>query len=152
MIYRLFTCSFMAVLVAVVAGCSKPVEYFEEMKMMPTKEKLLEFPLGHFDVPIPVQPSSETTEWTHGNTVHIGFKLYAVIHPSDEKAIVKSWSHHEWNFRDDVLQICRSATLSELIEPGLSTLKGRLTEAAGRRLGGGRIRRLVMSEVNVLPL
>ena len=140
-----------AVVMASIAGCGGTVEYFEEMELLPAKEKLIEHSLGHFGMPVPVKTPVEGTNWTHGNAIHLSFDLHAVVGPRDEKAIAKAWEQYEGNFRNDLLQLCRHASLDELTEPGLLTLKGRLTDMIGRYLGERRVRRLVFTKIKVMP-
>ena len=142
-----------ALFLVALLGCGGSVEYFDEMEMMPVKERLLEFPLGHHVVPIPVELPAEGIEWTHGNAICLTFDLFAVVQPSHEKYLIKEWERQEGNFRNDVIEVCRQSTLDELAsEPDLTTLRSRLTELTTRRLGKDRVRRLVLSEISLQPL
>ena len=147
------TCVLVTLFLTAIIGCGKSVQYFDEMEMLPVKEELVEFPLGHHAVPVPSQVPHEGTEWTHGNAIYISFDLHAVIRPDHEKILTVEWERQEGNFRNDVIEACRRTTLGELTEePDLTTLKERLTEVATRRLGSNRIRRLVLSQISLQPL
>lgn len=134
-------------------GCGESVEYLDETKLLPAEEKLLEFPLGHHRMPLPIAISKDDMPWSHGNAFYLSFDLYAIIHPSHEKDVLLEWKRQEGNFHYDVIELCRHATLDELTEEtDLTTLKERLTELAARRLGESRIRRVVFSNINLQPL
>lgn len=133
----------------VVLGCGRSVEYFDEMQMLPVKEELVEFFLGHHGVPVPSKTFQEGVPWTHGNKLYIAFDLHALISPSHTESLTKAWKRQECSFRNDVIKACRCSSLDELTEPDLITLKGQLTELTTKRLGGRRIRRLVLTNVSL---
>jgi hypothetical protein len=49
--------------------------------------------------------------------------------------------------RNDVINICRTASVSDLQEPELATLKARLTNVLAARLGEKRLRQLLITDV-----
>jgi hypothetical protein len=140
------------VILAVTAGCGGGESVFlNEVDLLPTKEALVELSLGHFGMPVPVEMPLEETEWSHGNALQLSFDLYAVVAPNDEEAVANVWSEQEGSLRDAILRLCRHATLDELTEPGLLSVKGRLTEVVSQNLGPRLVRRLVLTEVMVIP-
>ena len=84
--------------------------------------------------------------------MQVKFDLYAVIPPNEEQKVAAGWSHHEGKFRDAVLTICRRASLEDLGEPKLATLKSQLRTSARQLLGEHRIRQIVVSDVRTEPL
>ncbi|MBN1852394.1 MAG: hypothetical protein JW829_06705 [Pirellulales bacterium] len=150
---KTFVFGLISFFLALLMGCHGSVEYIDEMEMLPVKEELIEFSLGHHVIPIPATLPGDGIEWAHGNSLCLTFDLCAIIDPKHEKYVHSQWEHAEGIFRNDVNEVCRQARLDELTdEPDLITLRGRLTEIATRRLGKDRIRRLVLNGINLQPL
>jgi flagellar basal body-associated protein FliL len=84
--------------------------------------------------------------------MQLDFKLFALVSPHEESELEDSWARHEGQIRDQVINVCRSATLDELQEPQFSTLKSRLTEVLAAKLGEKPLRQLVINEVVSQPL
>jgi hypothetical protein len=140
-------------LLLALAGCgSTPMDYLDEMEFLPVREKLVETQLDTFAIPVPAADRDSRERVAQRNRLQVVFKIYALVRPRDEDAILMEWKRQRGKFRDDVMKTCREATLDELTEPALATLKGRLAELASRRLGRDRIRRLVLDEITVRPL
>ena len=115
---------------------------------MPVVDEDLEFALGSFSIPIPASLS----DGQRRNVMQIQFALHAVIAPDDEEKVRDAWEHHEGKFRDAVITICRSASLEDLGEPKLATLKSHLRVAARKLFGETRVRQIVVGEVITEPL
>ena len=67
-------------------------------------------------------------------------------------AYTDAWERHEGQIRDQVISVCRSATLDELQEPEFATLKARLTDVLAAKLGERPLRQLVFGAVVSQPL
>ena len=136
------------VLGATLAGCSSPSPYeFDSMDLSPTQDELVEFSLGKYSIPIPIVRPFEEKDNPRRHRVEFGFELYALIPMEYEKELTESWSRHEGKIRDRVIRVCRAASLEELQEPELATLKSHLTDAVQSQLGRSGIRRLLIAEV-----
>ena len=130
-------------------GCnSSPEVDLQEIAFVPDVEEDVEFALGSFSIPIPASLS----DGRRRNLMQLRFDLHAVIAPEDEQKVSESWSHHEGQFRDSVLRICRRASLEDLSEPKLATLKSQLRASARKILGEYRVRQVVVGEVATEPL
>ena len=133
---------------ATLAGCSSPSPYeFDSMDLSPTQDELIEFSLGKYSIPIPIVRPYEEKDKPRFNRIEFGFELYALIPLDYEKELTDSWSRHEGKVRDRVIRVCRAASLEELQEPELATLKSHLTDAVQSQLGRSGIRRLLIAEV-----
>ena len=131
------------------AGCnSAPEVDLREIAAVPEVDRDVEFSLGSYSIPIPASLS----DGRRRNVMQLKFDLHAVIAPKDEIKVRDVWSHHEGKFRDSVITICRRASLEDLGEPKLATLKSHLRAAARQLMGETRIRQIVIGEVISEPL
>jgi hypothetical protein len=130
------------------AGCKPRTAYeFDVLDLTPAQDELAEFSLGHYSIPIPIASPEGPNEGESRNRLQMTFDLYALVAPSCESEIHESWERHEGNVRDCVIRVCRNASLEELQEPELATLKSHLTDAIQDQLGPKSIHRLLISEV-----
>jgi hypothetical protein len=130
-------------------GCNSPAPYeFDALDLTPTQDELIEFSLGHYSIPIPVVRPYEQKEKPRQNRIEFDFDLYALIPRDYEREMTDSWARHEGKIRDRIIRVCRAASLEELQESELSTLKSHLTDAVQSQLGRTGIRRLLVAEVS----
>jgi hypothetical protein len=129
-------------------GCGpKSTFKFDQMDMLPAVEELTEFSLGEYRIPIPVTDERGSNNATRRNRFQIDFKLYSLVSPKEQSQIAEAWQRHEGMIRDQVICICRSASVAELQEPELATLKARLTDVLATQLGEKRLRELLITDV-----
>ncbi len=129
-------------------GCrSKSSFQFDGMELLPPEEELKEFPLGQYKIPIPLVDDRGQSKLTRRNRFQFDFTLYALVSSKEKSQIADAWERHEGQIRDQVMNVCRSATLDELQEPELATLKARLTDVLAAKLGDKPLRQLVINEV-----
>ena len=108
-----------------------------------------EVPLGKYEVPIPLRRDRAEEHLPQRNRLRFDFELYAVVPPEHVSRVTHNWEGHEGAVRDRVIRVCRNASLAELQEPELSTLKSRLMDALQTHLGNQELRRLLMTDVLV---
>lgn len=143
----------LAALSCAVWGCSaKSTFKFDQMDLLPAEEELTEISLGEFKIPIPIPDDGSAETLSRHNRVQFDFDLYALVSPKEESQFKDAWERHEGVVRDEVINICRSATVDELQEAELATLKARLTDALGAELGEQRLRQLLITDVVSQPL
>jgi hypothetical protein len=137
------------ILVALIfAGCeSRPAFEFEGLDMAPPQEELSEFSLGEYRIPIPVPEERGQAKTVYRNRLQFDFELHALVSPAGQAQVADAWSRHEGKIRDQVIRICRGATVEELQEPELATLKGRLRDALASQMGGHEVQQLLLTEV-----
>jgi hypothetical protein len=129
-------------------GCrSKSSFQFDALDLLPPEEELKEFPLGEYKIPIPLVDDRSQNKLTRRNRFQFDFALYALVSPKDKSQIKDAWERHEGQIRDQVMSVCRSASLDELQEPELATLKARLTDVLAAKLGERPLRQLVINQV-----
>jgi hypothetical protein len=119
---------------------------------MPPEEELKEFPLGEYKIPIPLVDDRGQNKLTRRNRFQFDFALYALVSPKEKSQIQDAWERHEGQIRDQVMNVCRSASLDELQEPELATLKARLADVLAAKLGEKPLRQLVINQVVSQPL
>jgi hypothetical protein len=137
-----------ALLGCVATGCgSKQRFQFDRMDLLPAEEELSEFPLGEYKIPIPVPDDRNQAGSPRRNRFQFDFHLFALVSPKEESQIEDAWELHKGVIRDQVINICRSATIEELQEPELATLKARLTDVLADQLGEKRLRQLLITDV-----
>ncbi len=137
-----------AVCCSAFAGCrSKSGFQFDRLDLLPPEEELKEFPLGEYKIPIPIVEDRDQSKLTRRNRFQFDFKLYALVSPKEKSYMEDAWSRHEGQIRDQVITVCRSASLDDLQEPALATLKARLTDVLAAQLGDKPLRQLVINDV-----
>ena len=115
-------------------------------------EQLVEVSLGAFRVPLaPNDAALRDVELPPRNGLLLRFELHALVPPKLEAAVLKRMDSHEVRVRNDVMNTCRSASLDELGEPSLTSLKLRLTKVVANHLGPSHVRRVVLSHVLLEP-
>jgi flagellar basal body-associated protein FliL len=140
-------------LTASLAGCGSPPTYeFDELDSTPAQDDLIEFSLGKYVIPIPLVKSYAASEGTKRNRLEFSFQLHALITNDYKSELTGMWDRHKGTIRDRVILVCRNATLEELQEPELATLRSHLTDAVQAELGAKSIRRLLISEVDTRQL
>ena len=147
--YSVAVCCALAAAGCSTTGCSssKSKFQFDQMDMLPAEEELAEFSLGEYKIPIPVADDRGQNKITRCNRFQFEFGLYALVSPKEQSQIQHAWERHEGTIRDQVINICRSASIEELTEPELATLKARLTDVLAAQLGEKRLRQLLITDV-----
>lgn len=152
-IWRVALLCALGVLGCAAGGCkSKPPFQLDGIDVLPPVEELKEFSLGQYQIPIPIVDDRNQAKLTRRNSFQFDFTLYAVVSPKEQSQIEDAWERHEGQIRDQVINVCRSATLDELQEPEFATLKARLTDVLAAKLGEKPLRQLVFSGVVSQPL
>jgi hypothetical protein len=129
------------------SGCGDPPTYeFDGLDLTPTHDEILEFPLGDYQIPIPVSRGFGAHAVSR-NRIELTFALHALVARDYETQIEELWERHEGNIRDAIIRVCRNASLDDLQEPELATLKSHLTDAVQAQLGPNLVRRLMMTEI-----
>jgi Flagellar basal body-associated protein FliL len=130
------------------AGCGSKSKFkFDRMDVAPVVEELAEFSLGEYKIPIPVAVDDGAEAQVRRNRLQFDFQLYALVTPKDQPQLADAWERHQGVIRDKVINICRSASVNDLQEPELATLKARLTDALASQLGEKRLRQLLITDV-----
>jgi Flagellar basal body-associated protein FliL len=137
-----------ALCVCVCTGCGTKSKFqFDQLDVNSAEEELSEFSLGKYQIPIPVVDEHDHENPTRRNRFQFAFELYAVVSPKEEAHMADAWGRHEGVIRDQVINICRSASVEELREPELATLKARLTDVLALQLGEKRLRQLLIIDI-----
>jgi hypothetical protein len=136
------------VLVCTLAGCGSRSEFaFEALDLAPPPEELAELSLGKYRIPIPVAEDRGQSRLSYRHRFQFDFELHALVSPAEEPQIADAWTRHEGEIRDQVIRVCRNASVDELQEPELGTLKARLMDALASQMGDREVRRLLFTEV-----
>jgi len=138
-----------AVMLCIAGGCGSHYSTFEfdALDLAPPQEELSEFLLGQYSIPIPVVEQRGANEYEHRNRFQFDFELYALVRPENKSSIADDWERHEGKIRDNVIRVCRNASVDDLQEPELSTLKARLMDALASQVGKNDVRQLLITEV-----
>ncbi len=102
----------------------------------------VEVDLGKFSVTA-FQPTSNTA-------LRIDFHLFGTVAASDEKEFQKRMEANAHRFRDLILEIIRSAEISDLTDAGLGLLKRKIMEKTNRIFGKPLLRQVVFSEFSFI--
>lgn len=131
-----------------VGGCGSRSEFeFDALDLAPPQEELAEFSLGEYCIPIPVAEDRGHSRLSYRHRFQLDFELHALVSPAEQAQVADAWSRHEGKIRDQVIRVCRNATVDELQEPELGTLKARLIDALASQMGDQELRRLLFTEV-----
>jgi hypothetical protein len=145
---NLFLCCVLVACCCAAPGCgTKPGYKFDQLDILPAEEELTEFSLGKYQIPIPLSEDHGQNKLTRRNRLQFDFELFALVSPKEQSQFEDAWGRHEGVIRDEVINICRSATIDELREPELATLKARLTDVLASQLGEKRLRQLLITDV-----
>jgi hypothetical protein len=137
-----------AAICSAVLGCGSKAKFaFDQMDLLPAEEELTEFPLGEYKIPIPLADDMTAEKVSRHNRIQFDFILNALVSPKEETQFKDAWGRHEGVIRDRVINICRCASVDELQEPELATLKARLTDVMAAELGEKRLRQLLITDV-----
>ena len=137
-----------ALFACALAGCSSKSSFkYDQLDVNSAEEELSEFSLGKYQIPIPVADERHNESASRRNRFQFDFELYAVVSPKEEAHIADVWDRHQGVIRDRVINICRSASVEELREPELATLKSRLTDVLAMQLGEKRLRQLLIIDI-----
>jgi hypothetical protein len=136
-----------------VCGCkSKAPFQLDGIDVLPPVEELKEFSLGQYQIPIPIVEDRNQSKPTRHNRFQFDFTLYALVSSKEKAQMEDAWERHEGQIRDQVISVCRGATLDELQEPEFATIKARLTDVLAAKLGEKPLRQLVFNGVVSQPL
>jgi flagellar basal body-associated protein FliL len=139
--------AFGGVLFCMAGGCGAHSSFeFDALDLAPPQEELSEILIGQYSIPIPIATARGGNESRY-NRVQFDFELYALVRPENKSNVADEWARHEGKIRDDVIRICRNASVDDLQEPELSTLKARLMDTLAARMGSQGVRQLLMTEV-----
>jgi hypothetical protein len=146
--WRTAGCLAIGVLLAAMAGCrTQPAVDLEEFDLTPAHDEMTEFSLGSYTVPIPVLQSKNRDHPVRSNRLEFSFALYALVTPDQQSSLADAWERHEGKIRDRVIRVCRNASLAELEEPELATLRSHLADAVQAEVGAKGVRRLLITDV-----
>lgn len=135
------------------AGCGSPPTFeFDTQDLSPTQEEMSEFSLGTYAIPIPIEERLADNATKRANRFQLNFQLHALVSPQQETQLADAWERHSGTVRDRVIRVCRNASVDELQEPELETLKAHLMDAVQAQLGDNGIRQLLITEVVSEPL
>jgi hypothetical protein len=136
------------VMIIMTGGCGSHSTFeFDALDLAPPQEELSEFLLGQYSIPIPIVTDRDTSHAKCRNRLQLNFELYALVRPENKSNIADDWARHEGKIRDHVIRVCRNASVDELQEPELSTLKARLMDALAAQVGEKDVRQLLITEV-----
>lgn len=137
-----------AVASCLASGCGSRSSFeFDALDLAPPQEELREFPLGEYRIPIPIIEERGPNQLIHRNRFQLDFQLFALVRPEQQWQIADAWARHEGKIRDHVIRVCRNASVDELQEPELSTLKAQLMDALAAQMGEKEVRQLLITEV-----
>ena len=130
------------------SGCGSRCAFeFDALDLAPPQEELTELSLGEYRIPIPVADQRGPSQLSYRHRFQFDFALHALVSPAEKSQVADAWARHEGQIRDKVIRVCRNATIDELQEPELATLKARLIDALASQMGESEVRRLLLTEV-----
>lgn len=127
-------------------GCGSDASLrLEHLELLPEEDAdTVEFALGEYDIPIPEHGAITDGTRPPRNYMQLEFSLFAEIATKDQPHLAQVFARHEGMVRDRVIQVFRNATLEDLDEPNLVTLKLRLVDAIEPVLGQHLVRRAII--------
>lgn len=143
-----------ALLAFSLAGCSSSDDggVYADLEAVVLRERLVEVALGSFEIPVPIEVIDEAGKRHSANVMQLKFALAAVVAPGDAKQVNRISKRDAGQLRDRVIRVCRNASVDELMDPQLSTLRSRLRDSAQPLFEGDTIRRMVLDDFISEPL
>lgn len=121
--------------------------YLEELEFDAPLEEVSHIHLGDYRIPIAVLVERETDHDPAPVWMKLQFSLYAETAPEHSAAVEAALERRQGAIRNAVLEICRSASVDEVLDPRLASVKSRMSEATKSLLGDDRIRALIMGQI-----
>lgn len=133
------------------SGCSDSPSksLFDESSHLPTGDKLVEIELGEFVVPVPITLNSAAVRFEKGNLMQIELSLFAVVEPKHIDTFRRRLEHNANRVRARVIEVCRSASREDLMEPLKTSLKTQLLDGLQPLLDGPTLRRVGIRRVEI---
>jgi len=122
-------------------------DYLEEIEFEVPLNSAVEVPLGKYSIPIAARSNQDSFNEQEAIWIQLKFDLFAVVAPENESALLAAWEHHRGLYYDGALKICRSASLDDVLDPNLASIKSRLTDLSRSIFGKTRIRQLLYSNI-----
>jgi len=130
------------------AGCGDPLPFdYQALGLAPTQESLAELSLGKFTIPIPVMIDSSAPTAQRSNRFRFDFELHVLVPPQRKSQVADAWEGHQGAIRDEVMLTCRQASIDDLQEPELGTLKSHLADVLQAHLGKKEIRQVLITDI-----
>lgn len=79
-------------------------------------------------------------------TLHIDFSLYGTVDNDDAGEFARLLEENQHRFRNQVITIIRSATLTDLSDPGLGLIKRKILTTTNRTFGKNILKEVVFSD------
>ena len=141
----------------VLGGCGgsdgpKLSDYLEEIEFNTPLESFKEVPVGMFKVSAAALAHGEHPLEKKRIWVRAKCKLFVVVDPKAEKALLAAHERHHGIFNDMIVTILRSATIDELSDPRWATIKTKISDATRSILGKDRVRQVVIDEYHWEPV
>ncbi|TWT46549.1 hypothetical protein [Botrimarina hoheduenensis] len=134
-------------------GCAEePKSLLDEIKLMPSREELVEVPLGSFLIPVPVLLEDGAERFSSENLIELDFDLVAIVDPVHRARVERYKNRYEGRLRNEVIKVCRNTARDDVLESEWSTLKAHLLDATQPLLGGLGVRRLATPRIVKEPL
>jgi len=155
----------LAVLAAalVLPGCGGEVqakldEYLEELEFDAPLESVATVALGEhhprslYRISVAARRQRFMEDEGEPLWVQIKFKLFVVVVPGNETALLAARERHRGMIDDVIVTICRQITLEELDDIRRAVLKSRLIDALKPLLGEDRIQQLIFDDFEWEPI
>ena len=143
--------------VCLLAGCSSESElrledYLEEIEYDVPLDSSVEVSMGQYSIPIAARPGGIGRTSNKITWVQLKFDMYAVLNPIEKSEFEDAWQRSQGMFHDEVIEVCRNATLDEIADSRITTIKSRMTEVAKSIFGENRIRQLLCTNIVTEPI
>lgn len=127
-------------------------DYLHELEYSTPLEAFEEVLIGNFKISSATLVHEDSKNSNIRTWVQTRCKLYVVVDPKDENALLAAHERHHGMFDDMIVRILRSATLDELSDPRWATIKTRISDAAKSILGKDRVRQVVIDNYGWEPI
>ena len=134
-----------------ITGCDSEAEiqleeYLNEIEYVAPLNSTVEVSFGQYSIPIVARPKGEPQSGPRIQWLRLQFDLYAVA-VEDEEEISQAWEHQRGRFRNETINVCRAATLDDVVDLRLVTIKSHLIDLARSVFGKKRIRQLLFTNI-----
>ena len=144
-------------------GCGGEVQaklddYLEELEFDTPLDTVKELQIGthhargYYRISLAATSQGTQVGLLDSNWLQVRFKLFVVVAPENEKAVMAAMERHRGKIDDVVGSVCRKLTLEELDDFRLIALKAHMIDELRPLLGEDRVRQVIFSDFKWEPI
>lgn len=131
---------------------AKLEDYLEELEFDTPLESVKEINVGRFRIPLAAEHHDASGRESKPMWVQFKFHMYVIVAEENEKSVMSSLERHRGMINDVVLSVCREASIDQLEDNRLATIKSNLLDTVRPLLGDEKVRQITLNRVSWEPI